>query len=275
MQYDLFSPRTKYKLISLSSGSNGNCYYLGTSQYGILIDAGIGIRTIKKYLREYGIALETIVAVLITHDHADHIKSVGGLGCKLSIPVYATETVHYGIERSPYVRESINGSRRIIEKDKTFEIKDFRITAFEVPHDTIENVGYKIEVGDRSIVLATDIGRITDKIVEYAGTANHLIIEANYDEEMLRNGRYPHYLKKRITSGMGHLSNRLTGELLCNIYHNKLDEIWLCHLSQDNNHPELAYKTIESALHNQGIKVGKDIILKTLSRGKPSGLKEF
>lgn len=275
MQYDLFSPPTKYKLISLSSGSNGNCYYLGTRQHGILIDAGIGARTIKKYLREYGIAIETIMAVLVTHDHADHIKSVGALGCKLSIPVYATETVHYGIERSPYVRESLIASRRIIEKEKTFEIKEFKITAFDVPHDTIENVGYKIEVEDKSIVIATDIGRITDKILEYVSTANHLIVEANYDEEMLQNGHYPHYLKKRITSGMGHLSNRLTGELLCNIYHDNLDEVWLCHLSQDNNHPQLAYKTVEIALQNKGIKVGKDIILKTLSRGKPSGLKEF
>lgn len=275
MQYDLFTPPAKYKLISLSSGSNGNCYYLGTSQYGILIDAGIGIRTIKKYLREYGVALETIVAVLVTHDHADHIKSVGGLGCKLSIPIYATETVHCGIERSPYVRESINGSRRIVEKEQTFEIKDFRITAFEVPHDTIENVGYKIDVDGKSIVIATDIGRITDKITEYVKTANHLIIEANYDEEMLENGHYPYYLKKRIKSGMGHLSNRLTGELLCDIYHDRLDEVWLCHLSQDNNHPELAYKTVEIALQKQGIKVGRDIRLKTLSRGKPSGLREF
>jgi len=275
MQYELFAPVTKYKLISLSSGSNGNCYYLGTSQYGILIDAGIGIRTIKKYLREYGIALETIVAVLVTHDHADHIKSVGGLGCKMSIPVYATETVHFGIQRSHYVKDDILGSRRIIEKEKPFYIKDFQITAFDVPHDTIENVGYQICIGDKTIVLATDVGRVTDKIIDYVRTANHLIIEANYDEEMLENGRYPYYLKKRISSGMGHLSNRLTGELVCNIYHNKLDEIWLCHLSQDNNHPELAYKTVEIALKNQGINVGKDVLLRTLSRGKPSGLKEF
>ncbi len=275
MQYDLFPSRAKYKLISLSSGSNGNCYYLGTSQYGILIDAGIGIRTIKKYLREYGVAMDTIVAVLITHDHGDHIKSVGGLACKLSIPVYATETVLNGIERSPYVKESINGSKHIVEKDKTFEIKDFGITAFDIPHDTIENVGYKIDVGNKSIVIATDIGRITDKIIEYASLANHLVIEANYDEDMLLNGNYPYYLKKRIASGMGHLSNRLTGELLCSIYHNDLDEVWLCHLSQDNNYPELAYNTVESALHDRGIVVGKDLILKTLSRGKPSGLKEF
>lgn len=275
MQYDLFAPQQKYKLISLSSGSNGNCYYLGTSQWGILIDAGIGVRTIKKYLREYGVAIETIIAVLVTHDHADHIKSVGGLGGKMQIPVYATETVHFGIERSRYVTDSIYGSRKIIEKEKSFRIKDFEITAFDVPHDTIENVGYHIDINGKSIVIATDIGRITDTLLQYTRRANHLIIEANYDEDMLSNGQYPLHLKQRIVSGMGHLSNRLTGELLTSIYHADLEEIWLCHLSQDNNIPELAFNTVATALHRKGVKVGEDVVLKTLSRGKPSGLKEF
>lgn len=275
MQYDLFTPVPAFRLISLSSGSSGNCYYLGTSKYGILIDAGIGMRTLKKYLRDYGVAMETIIAVLVTHDHGDHIKSISGLGGKLNIPVYATETVHFGIERSKYLESSISASRRVIEKNMPFSIKDFQITAFDVPHDTIENVGYQIKIGEKTVVLITDVGRITPTIEEFAKTANHLIIEANYDEEMLLNGRYPQHLKQRITSGMGHLSNRLTGELLTSIYSNQLDEVWLCHLSQDNNHPELAYKTVEIALREKGISVGKDIVLKTLSRGKPSGLREF
>jgi len=275
MQYELFAPETKYKLISLASGSNGNCYYLGTSEYGILIDAGISFRIIKKYLREYGIAIETIVAVLVTHDHADHIKSLAGFGAKMNIPVYATETVHYGIERSFYVQDKLVGSRRFIEKGKSFDINEFTVTAFDVPHDTIENVGYQIAIGDKTIVIITDVGRITDTVMYYAATANHLILESNYDEEMLRNGSYPYYLKKRITSGMGHLSNRLAGELLSAVYHEKMNEIWLCHLSKDNNLPELAYNTAENALRERGIIVGKDVILKTLSRGKPSGVKEF
>lgn len=275
MQYELFAPETKYKLISLASGSNGNCYYLGTSEYGILIDAGISFRIIKKYLREYGIAIETIIGVLVTHDHADHIKSLAGFGAKMSIPVYATETVHYGIERSYYVQDKLIGSRRFIEKEKTFNINEFTITAFDVPHDTIENVGYQICVDGKTVVIITDIGRITDTVMYYAGTANYLIVESNYDEEMLRNGDYPYYLKKRITSGMGHLSNRLAGELLSTVYHDKMDEIWLCHLSRDNNLPELAYSTAECALKEKGIIVGKDVKLRTLERGKPSGLKEF
>ncbi|MFR9165560.1 MAG: MBL fold metallo-hydrolase [Dysgonomonas sp.] len=274
MQYELFSEK-KFKLLSLASGSNGNCYFIGTSQYGILIDAGIGARTIKKYLREYGIAMETIMGIMVTHDHADHIKSVGTLASKMHIPVYATESVHYGIERSRYCERSLNGSRRIISKDSVFSIKDFEITAFEVPHDSIDNVGYQIKAGNQTVVLITDVGRITEQITQYAKTATHLIIEANYDEDMLRCGRYPEILKRRISCGTGHLSNKITANFLADIFDNKLKEIWLCHLSQDNNHPEIAYKTIEEKLTEKGICVGKDVLLKTLLRGKPTLLKEF
>ncbi|GAB6012646.1 MBL fold metallo-hydrolase [Viscerimonas tarda] len=275
MQYGLFPDKKKYKLLSLSSGSNGNCYYLGTSEYGILIDAGIAVRTIKKYLREYGIAIETIIGVLVTHDHADHIKSVGALGNRLHIPVYATDLVHRGIGRNRFCPEQLNGTKRIIEKEECFAIREFEITAFEVPHDSLENVGYQIKTGNHTLVLATDIGRITEPIIKYASTANHLIIEANYDECMLRDGPYPDRLKKRIASGTGHLSNVLSGEFLSAIFHDKLEEIWLCHLSKDNNYPELAYNTVKDKLSEKGIVVDKDVVLKTLQRGKPSGLKEF
>lgn len=275
MQYDLFNPQPKFKLLSLASGSSGNCYYLGTSRYGILIDAGIGLRTIKKSLRDYGIAIETIMAVLVTHDHADHIKSVAGLGNKLKIPVYATDTVHFGIQRSKYHDHDITQSRRIIEKYVPFVINDFEIVAFEVPHDTIENVGYQIKVAGKIIVLITDAGRVTDVMHQYAATANMLILEANYDEDMLTYGKYPPYLKQRITSGMGHLSNKLAGQLLSMVYHEKMKEVWLCHLSKDNNTPDLAHSTVSQILKEAGINVDKDILLKTLERGKPSGLHEF
>jgi len=274
MQYELF-PTKKFKLLSLSSGSNGNCYYLGTSRYGILIDAGIGVRTIKKYLREYGIAMETIIAVLVTHDHSDHIRSVSSLGCRMHIPVFATESVHHGIERSRYCTDKLYGYKKIILKDTPFTINDMVITAFEIPHDSIENVGYQIKIGNDTIVLATDVGCITDRLKYYARTANHLIIESNYDEDMLHTGRYPAILKKRIVSGMGHLSNAFTGEFLAEIFDKKLQEIWLCHLSQDNNRPEIAYKTVENKLAEKGIIVGKHVLLKTLTRGKPSAYREF
>ncbi|MBB4037611.1 phosphoribosyl 1,2-cyclic phosphodiesterase [Dysgonomonas hofstadii] len=274
MQYDLFT-QYKYKFFSLGSGSSGNCYYLGTKEYGILIDAGVGIRTVKKALKEYGVAFEKINAILITHDHADHIKTVGCFGDKHSIPVYTTETVHEGIQRNRVVHADLFQTKRVIEKEKAFEIRDFKITAFEVPHDSIDNVGYHIEFDGQSFVIVTDIGCITDKIREYASRANHLVIESNYDEYMLQAGRYPYYLKQRIGNGMGHLSNRLSADFIASIYNERLRNIWLCHLSQDNNRPELAYQTVEEALKTKGCQVGKHIRLEALSRYKVSGLREF
>lgn len=274
MQYDLFT-QNKYKFFSIGSGSSGNCYYLGTNECGILIDAGVGIRVIQKALREYGVSFDKIMGILITHDHADHIKTVGCLGDKYNIPVYATQTVHEGIHRNRTVRASLITSRRIIEKECPFFIKDFEITAFEVPHDSIDNVGYHIQFEGQTFVLITDIGRITDKIREYASKANHLVIEANYDEYMLQAGKYPYYLKERIGNGTGHLSNRLSAEFIASICNENMRNIWLCHLSQDNNHPEIAFKTVEQALFTNGIKVGGNIKLEALSRYKVSGLREF
>ncbi len=274
MQYNLFT-QYKYKFFCLGSGSSGNCYYLGTNDYGILIDAGVGIRNVQKTLREYGVSFDKIAAVLITHDHADHIKTVGCFGDKYNIPIYATETVHEGILRNRAVQASLKQTRRAINKEETFSIHDFRITAFDVPHDSIANVGYQIQFDEQTFVLLTDVGCITDKIKEYASTANHLVIEANYDEYMLQAGKYPYYLKERIKNGTGHLSNRLSAEFIASIYNKSLYNIWLCHLSQDNNHPEIAFKTVEQALKEKGAVIGETVRLETLSRYKASGLREF
>lgn len=265
----------KLKFISLASGSSGNCYYLGTSEYGILIDAGIGIRTIRKVLKDCSIDFTRIIAVLITHDHADHIKTVGCLGEKFGIPIYATEDVHKGIDKSRYVEETLYLSRRVVVKEAPFVIRDFQITAFEVPHDSTDNVGYHIECNNHRFTFATDVGHITETVSKYMCMANHLIIEANYDEEMLRFGSYPAFLKERVASPTGHLSNREAAEFLASHYTPDLKDIWLCHLSKDNNHPELAYKTVDIRLFREGIRVGKDVRLTALKRTTPSDIYEF
>ena len=265
----------KLCFFSLASGSSGNCYYIGTPSYGFLIDAGIGVRQIKKVLKEQGIEFEKILAVLITHDHADHIKSVGFLGENFNIPIYATELVHAGIRRSRYVEEVLTQSRRVVEKENPFFIKNFKITAFEVPHDSSDNVGYLVEFGDQTFVVVTDVGHITDTVKKYVCKANHLVIEANYDEEMLRSGTYPAFLKERVSSQSGHLSNRDAAEFLAANYTPLLKNIWLCHLSRDNNHPELAYKTVDLRLFQEGIRVGKDVSLVALKRMTPSEIYEF
>ena len=142
--------------MSLASGSSGNCYYLGNNEYGLLIDAGIGIRTIKKTLKENGIAFEKIIGLLITHDHADHIKSAGCLGEKYGIPVYTTSDILAGMNRSYCMTEKIYSAGRIIHKEVEFTLRDFVITAFEVPHDGSDNVGYFVRYGNHNFAFATD-----------------------------------------------------------------------------------------------------------------------
>ena len=265
----------KIKFISLASGSSGNCYYLGTDKHGILIDAGIGIRTIKKNLKEINLSLSNVHAVFITHDHADHIKSVGHLGEKYNIPVYSTKEIHEGINKSYCMTEKLYSSVRYINKEEPMEIDEFKILAFEVPHDGTDNVGYCIEIGDKIFSFLTDLGHITEIAAYYICKANYLILEANYDLEMLRMGPYPKYLKERIAGPNGHMSNMDTADFLAENISENLKYIWLCHLSKDNNHPELAYKTVEWKLKSKGIIVGKDVQLIALKRSSPSGFYEF
>ena len=154
----------KIKFLSLASGSSGNCYYLGTDTYGILIDAGIGVRTIKKHLKDYGLALERVRAIFVTHDHADHIKSVGTLGEKYGIPVYSTPEIHAGINKNYCMTQKLVSCMRYVEKDVTLNFRDFQITPFEVPHDGNDNVGYFIQAEDKHFCFITDIGHITNTV---------------------------------------------------------------------------------------------------------------
>lgn len=265
----------KIKFISLGSGSSGNCYYLGTDTYGILIDAGTGIHTIKKTLKGFGISMETIRAVFVTHDHSDHIKATGHLGEKLGIPIYSTPKVHQGINKNYCMTKKLSASVRHLHKEEPMQLEDFNITAFEVPHDGTDNVGYCIQIEDKTFSFLTDLGHITPTAAHYICKANYLIIEANYDEEMLKMGPYPAYLKERIAGANGHMSNHETAEFLAENINEGLKHVWLCHLSKDNNHPELAYKTVEYALHCKGIIVGKDIEVTALKRTTPSEVYVF
>ena len=274
MQYNLFSS-DQYRFFCLSSGSCGNSYFIGNGDYGILIDVGIGVRTIRKRLLEHGYDFEHIRAILITHDHMDHIKSVGTFAHRHHIPIYATKEVHHAISVHRLIKYEIGTSRRYIEKGAPFQIEDFRFTAFDVPHDSNDNSGYYIEFGNHKMTLATDIGELTDEMIPYLLKAHHLIIESNYDEEMLRTGSYPYHLKQRITSGRGHISNRQTAEFLASNYKSHLRNIWLCHLSADNNSPEIAYRTVEKHLTDKGLKIGEQIQLHVLERNKLSPIVKF
>ena len=260
------------QFLSIGSGSSGNCYYLGTEKYGILLDAGLPLRKIKKVLKEHHIGLEQILAVFITHDHFDHIKSVGGLGEKCGIPIYATSSVHDGINNGRCLELKRYFTRKIIEKGQAVCVGDFQITAFEVPHDASDCVGYLIQYKNHNCVLATDIGRIDETAAHYIRMANHLIIEANYDSEMLEQGQYPDFLKERITNGTGHLCNTEAAEFLAKNFDGQFKNIWLCHLSKENNSPETAFLTVERTFNQHGIRIGSDVAVTALQRTSPSEL---
>jgi phosphoribosyl 1,2-cyclic phosphodiesterase len=261
--------------MSLASGSSGNCYYVGVDNYGILIDAGIAMRTITKRLKEAGIGMESIRAVLITHDHSDHIKGVSGLGERLHIPVYATRRTHEALNHSYCVTERLSTCVHYIDKDAPLRLADIGIEAFDVPHDSHDSVGYCLTIGTATFVFVTDLGEITHTAARYIRRANYLIIEANYDEEMLRRGRYPWVLQQRIVAETGHLSNHATAAWLADNYAPWLQSIWLCHLSRDNNTPELAFDTVADGLRRRGIEPGRDVELCALGRNISSPMYEI
>ncbi len=264
------------KFMSLSSGSSGNCYYLSVGEEAILIDAGIPAKQIKDYLQKAGESFSNVRAVFVTHDHADHIKALGTLGHKFLLPIYATMRTHAGINNNYCMSEKLSAAcTRYIEKDEPVEYGPFRITAFEVPHDGTDNVGYLVEADGKTFCFVTDLGHITETVASYIVRAEYLIMEANYDVDMLRMGHYPQFLKDRITSPIGHLSNRDTANFLSENITEKLRHIWLCHLSGENNHPEIAYKTVEYGLRSVGVIAGKDVGLTALKRTTPSDLYEF
>ena len=265
------------KFISLGSGSSGNCYYLQSQAGdGLIIDVGIGVRTLKKFFREYGLSIASIRHILITHDHADHIKSVGSLSHDYHLPVYATAEVHQGIINNYCVNKKVDAELvRNLEKGSTVQIGDFSVTSFHVPHDSRDCVGYSIKADGTIFCIITDVGEITDDIKPFIASANYLVIEANHDEEMLQNGPYPEYLKRRILSINGHLSNKACGEALVAHATANLRHVWLCHLSEENNHPELARKTVDAILRSAGIVPGVDFQLDVLKRKMPSEVIEL
>lgn len=261
---------------SFASGSSGNCYYLGTHTWGILIDCGIAARMIQKDLREMGLDFANIMGVLITHDHADHIRAVGTLGEKVHLPIYSTRIIHEGINRNYGVQLKLRTSQRYFEKGKPWELNGMVINTFSVSHDSSECVGYVIDYAGQRFMIATDCGEPNDEMEAYMRTANHIVIEANHDEQMLLNGPYPTYLKQRILSPKGHQSNAMCAQLIADNYHEGMRNVFLCHLSHENNDPQLALETVtDILLEEAGVVVGEDLFVAPLERLSPSPIYEL
>ncbi|MFZ2339855.1 MAG: MBL fold metallo-hydrolase [Bacteroidales bacterium] len=258
----------KLNFCSLSSGSSGNCYYLGNGSQGILIDAGISAASIRKFLRDLGIPMETIMGILITHNHSDHIKGLEVLTRRNGIPAFTTCGVWKSI-LSPRTRITSDCIREITT-GSGFSIAGFDIEAFPVCHDAPETVGYRISSEGRNVTIATDLGHVCETSAPYIRSANLLVIESNYDEEMLAGGTYPYFLKSRIKSDHGHLGNHQASSFLADIINDDLRVICLAHLSINNNTPDKALNTLQRTLSEKGISPNGNLKITVLDRHRPS-----
>ena len=263
----------KLNFCSLSSGSSGNCYYLGNEFNGILIDAGISTTAIRKFLKGMNISMQTIMGVLITHNHTDHIKGLDLLTRKNSLPAFTTDRIWKSI-LSPKSRISRDCIHKIPLKQK-FHLAGFDIEAFPVCHDAPETIGFHISAGDKKITIVTDLGHICRTAAPYIKAANLLVIESNYDEQMLVNGKYPEYLKSRIQSDHGHLGNHQTSAFLADIISDNLNYICLAHLSKNNNTPEIALQTLQQAFSERGIRLNGQQRIVILNRNIPTDILNF
>ncbi len=244
--------------ISFGSGSSGNSCYVGTRDAGVIIDAGVRADFIEQTLRERGMSMDNVKALLLTHDHADHVRyAYTLLRGRNYMRLYCTNRVMNAILRHHNISKRIKDYHTAIYKEIPFNIDRFKLTAFDVPHDSTDSMGFFIETGSHRFAMATDLGQISPRADWYMRQANYIMIEANYDSDMLRLGRYPEYLKSRIRSMRGHLDNVDTAHFAANIYRPELKYIFLCHLSQDNNTPEKALEAVGGSLRSLGLTVGQ------------------
>lgn len=249
---------SSFRFISFGSGSSGNCSYIGNDKGGFLIDAGVDIKTVLEEMKKNSIRPESLMGICLTHDHGDHIRYAYSFLRKYrTMALYCTNRVLNGILRRHNISRRIKDYHHPIYKEIPFKVGDFEVTAFDVPHDGSCNSGFSIAYGDARFVLATDLGSVTDRARHYMTDANYLVIESNYDANMLDNGTYPEYLKSRIRAGNGHMNNADTAAFLHEIASPKLKYVFLCHLSHDNNTPEIARRCSAEALEAAGLTVGE------------------
>ena len=249
-------PRNALQFISFGSGSSGNCAFIGTSKGGVLIDAGVDGKYVTEQLLHNGIDAGAVRGILLTHDHSDHVKyAYSLLRYNRNMRLFCTPKTLNGLLRRHNISRRIKDYHTPIYKEFPFEIGGMTITAFEVSHDGTDNVGFAFETGEIKMVILTDSGYITERADFYMHDADALMIEANYDAEMLMHGPYPEHLKARIASRSGHLDNTDTAAYLARIVSPKLRNVFLCHLSHDNNCPEIALATVRTALRSAGAKL--------------------
>lgn len=276
-------PDKRLRYMSFGSGSSGNSCYIGTSSSGIIVDAGVRADIVEDSLAESGIKMDNVKGVLLTHDHSDHVRYVYTLlRNNKHLKLFCTNRVINAVLKRHNISKRLKDYHVPIFKEIPFKLCDFEVTAFEVPHDGSDNMGFSISYEGRNFVIATDMGAAHERAVHYISQANYLVVESNYDSRMLTLGPYPEYLKARIRTDNGHMDNEATAALLAQIASPRLSHIFLCHLSRDNNTPEIALEASRRALLSKGFTVGNceetltdraaDVQLMALPRFEPTRL---
>jgi len=233
---------------SLNSGSNGNCYYVGNENDAVLIDAGISCRETEKRMKRLGLEMEKVRAIFVSHEHSDHIRGISVLAKKYQLPVYITPNTHRngGLSIQDHLLFSFSSFDKI-------SIGELIITAFPKIHDASEPHSFVVSCGDVNVGIFTDLGAPCEQLIHHFGQCHAAFLEANYDEAMLEGGRYPYYLKRRISGGMGHLSNRQALEVFKAHRPPFMSHLLLSHLSKDNNCPDLVRDLFQE--HAQGTEI--------------------
>ena len=247
----------KIQFATIASGSKGNCIFIGTENTKILIDAGISGKKAEQGLAELGVSGDEIDAVFVTHEHNDHVDGIGVLSRRYEIPIYATEGTWENMpEKIGSIRES---NKRTVYANEYCAFNEFSICPFNIPHDAAQPVGYRINAYDKTLTIATDIGHITDDVMQNCKDCDLLLLESNHDVNMVHNGPYPYPLKRRVLGDFGHLSNENCGKVLTDICSSRLKYVILGHLSGENNTPMLAFNTSKEIMQDKGIEIGGDV----------------
>jgi len=257
-----------FKVCSLFSGSSGNSTYIGTDRTHILVDAGVSMKNIVAGLSQINVDSRDLKGILVTHEHSDHITSVGAISRKFNVPIYANESTWQAMESKLGRIDAVN--RRVFYNDMDFYIQDINVQPYQIPHDAADPVGFSFFYKNKKISITTDLGHTNKKIIKNVMDSDLVILEANHDENMLKAGPYPNYLKKRILGRKGHLSNEDTGHALLEMIKGKVTHVLLAHLSRENNYPQLAYQTVVDILKSNGVEAGKDIQIDLTYRDRAS-----
>ena len=268
---DLFSCLSPFVFCSFASGSSGNCYYVGRQDEGVLVDVGITAKQLKEKLLQQDLSGQSIKAILVTHDHIDHVLGLEAFTKGYPISIYAHPDCLQGLAEGKSTKHLDTSLFHEIEPMQPFELAGITVEAFPVMHDGRGAMGYHFEYEGHTLTIATDIGMLDKVVKEQIRKAENLVIEANYDVEMLEKGSYPYVLKQRIAGPFGHLSNVESARYLAEIYHPGIRNIMLCHLSENNNTPERVMQSLYEQFRKKHIRVDVNTSIFPLPRHKSTG----